>query len=160
MLWNGNFAMNRDCSSAMSHDVVLRKLDLLLNEVDDVRQRYHKKLVEAKQIADDDLTRPLSHEEFTCLRQVWIDDTKAYMSDFDWTTVDSTCQDGIQKLKELYFESFFAKLSTVESVFAKFVCHAFAHDESSVARLLKDLSELPSRIEQPAEQHCKRRKMS
>ena len=144
----------------MSQDVVLRKFELLLNEASDVRRRYHNKFVEAKEIADGDFTRPLSHEEFISLRQVWIDDTRAYMSDFDWTQVDSTRQDGIQQLKEFHFRVFFAEMSTVESVFAKFVCHAFAQNERSVARLLQDLSELQSTIEEPAEQPCKRAKMS
>ena len=152
--------MNPHCHSAMDRDVVQHRLERLLNEAIDVRQRYHRKLVELKKIADGDFTRPLSREEFACLRQVWIDDTQAYMSDFDWTNIDLTCRDEIERLKELHFRAFFAAMSTVEDVFAMLVCHAFVEDKHGVSLLLQDLSMLPSMGEEPAQQKWKRRKTS
>ena len=121
MLWCGNFAMKQDFpTTTQSYDAMIA-LDHLLRKALEIRQRYHGMLFEQKKIADAQFTRSLSDRELALLRQVWINDTDAYMRGLQVETTHSACEEENRAFKELDSELVFDEMSTID-VFAHEAC--------------------------------------
>ena len=135
--------MKQDFPTTTQSDDAMKALDHLLCKALEIRQRYHGMLFTQTKIADAQFTRSLSDRKLALLRQVWINDTDAYMRGAQCETDRPACEQSIPAFKEFHVELFFDDMSTAEIVFMKLVAHPFIDDANRIQILLEALSSLP-----------------